>query len=589
MKTTTQALLAVLVASACVALANYNDGIYYSLSTSYTSITYTANLPSTHPVSSVCSSTSNTAGQWFTFYFYDAGTAVINTCGTAFDTVLEVQTTNYSYTNSLKCVVRNDDDSSACTQYGYSYDSKVTFAAEANRAYYVLLRSFSSSNPSATYTISATLSTGNSCAKTSVITLYAGDTHTYSSTLGTTYAHSVCTTTNYLGKWYSFKPMENGKLHVDTCGSNFDTVLDVEAGSCGSRICVGTHDDDSHAYCPTTSYSAHDSVADIEVDAGKVYDVYVRGYSSSTSSMPFTLHVAFYTGSSSTFEFSTEGVCPSSYNYVSTYGLISGYISSSYDTLPSGCWTNTRGEWWQLSYIYSDYLYVCSTYPVTITVVNDLCESDMPTCGSSYTTIYNLNSWCDEYSYSVPIYAWGADSGTIHVLVSSSYDYVSYQLATSTSFYGTDSSHFNWEFSSGAATIFWIVFPSVCCGLGLCLCMVGLCVCITRCCKRRHAANLAKYAAVPAAPSPVQVTIQTPAMTTATAPVAETTPLTPHAPPPSQPAPPPGDVTPQGPQPQPQLPPPPPGYQYVFLPSPYGLQGQQGAPATAPALYPSVN
>lgn len=49
------------------------------------------------------------------------------------------------------------------------------------------------------------------------------------------------------GVWYSFTPSASGAVTVNTCGSDFDTVLAVYKGTCGALTAVACNDDDGPA------------------------------------------------------------------------------------------------------------------------------------------------------------------------------------------------------------------------------------------------------------------------------------------------------------------------------------------------------
>jgi uncharacterized repeat protein (TIGR01451 family) len=81
---------------------------------------------------------------------------------------------------------------------------------------------------------------------------------------------------HYHSVWYAYTPVADGTLHVDTIGSNYDTVLAVWTGAWGSLTNVGCHDDISWPGNPQ-------STMDVAVTNGTTYYIEVAGYFSSSS------------------------------------------------------------------------------------------------------------------------------------------------------------------------------------------------------------------------------------------------------------------------------------------------------------------
>jgi uncharacterized repeat protein (TIGR01451 family) len=69
--------------------------------------------------------------------------------------------------------------------------------------------------------------------------------------------------------WYAYSATDDGSLHVDTNGSDYDTVLGVWTGSWGSLTNVGCDDD---------SGAGTQSSLDVAISAGTTYYVEIAGY-----------------------------------------------------------------------------------------------------------------------------------------------------------------------------------------------------------------------------------------------------------------------------------------------------------------------
>jgi hypothetical protein len=71
------------------------------------------------------------------------------------------------------------------------------------------------------------------------------------------------------GVWYRFAPTLNGKIDVDTIGSDFDTILAVYSGSCGALVQLSCDDDGGVGVTSKTS---------VPVSAGETYYILAGGY-----------------------------------------------------------------------------------------------------------------------------------------------------------------------------------------------------------------------------------------------------------------------------------------------------------------------
>jgi hypothetical protein len=83
------------------------------------------------------------------------------------------------------------------------------------------------------------------------------------------------------GVWYKFTPQASGQVIVGTCGSDFDTVLQVYTGGCGALMPVaGACNDDGGPACPglqaSTSFAA---------TAGTTYWILVGGYNGESGNL----------------------------------------------------------------------------------------------------------------------------------------------------------------------------------------------------------------------------------------------------------------------------------------------------------------
>jgi len=180
---------------------------------------------------------------WYSFTPCGSGTVTIDTFGSTYDTVLSMFTGTCSAAAQVAC----SDNAigtqarllnvpvTAGTTYlikvadynttvgGGTLDFNVTYvptppANDACAAAVVIPGNASAFNPTPFCTVGATVTAGDP-------------------------AESCGFTTNSNPVWYSFSPCADGRISVDTNGSDYDTVLVVFRGTCGSAVEIACDDD----------------------------------------------------------------------------------------------------------------------------------------------------------------------------------------------------------------------------------------------------------------------------------------------------------------------------------------------------------
>src|SRR6266478_3465491 len=97
------------------------------------------------------------------------------------------------------------------------------------------------------------------------------------------------------GVWYTFTPAANGLVTISTCNSDFDTVVAVYTGMCGSLTAVsGGCDDDNGPACTGTKASVAFSGS-----AGTTYSILAGGYGGASGNLTI---VATTSGAASTWQ-----------------------------------------------------------------------------------------------------------------------------------------------------------------------------------------------------------------------------------------------------------------------------------------------
>ena len=105
---------------------------------------------------------------------------------------------------------------------------------------------------------------------------------------------SSCSSTSMKAdRWYSFTPSTGGNYRLETCGSNFDTLLSVFDGCGGSELACN----DNYLTGPSTGCSSNRSrIASLPMNAGQTYLIRVSAplaaFLSSTSTMNMSITAA---------------------------------------------------------------------------------------------------------------------------------------------------------------------------------------------------------------------------------------------------------------------------------------------------------
>lgn len=164
--------------------------------------------------------------------------------------------------------------------------------------------------------------------------------------------------------WYSFTAPCNGQLLLDTCGSNYDTVLSVHSACAGTAANTVACDDDG-GVCGPQPYRQSSLAA--TVSAGTTYLVRVSGYNGATGS--YTLNVGFSAAVPPNDDCSSAiAIGNGTYAGSTTCGVTDGTTTCGTSDLSPDVW----------------YVYV----PVADGALS------VDTCGSSYDTVISVHSGC---------------------------------------------------------------------------------------------------------------------------------------------------------------------------------------------------
>ena len=204
---------------------------------------------------------------WFTYTPDCDGTATVQTCGSDFDTKLEVLSGSCGSLSSIDC----DDDSCGL-------QSVVTFPCAAGTTYYICAGGKNGASGQLQIMASRVCDSalGNdTCA--GAIALAEGSSasmNTGSATDDTVPCLGTCSK----GVWYTYTPDCTGTATVQTCGSNFDTKLAVFSGSCGALTSLGCNDDSCGLQ----------SVVTFSCTGGTTYYICAGGYNGASGHLVIT-------------------------------------------------------------------------------------------------------------------------------------------------------------------------------------------------------------------------------------------------------------------------------------------------------------
>jgi len=217
------------------------------------------------------------AGVWFTFTPGSNALVEVSTCSSDFDTVLQVYTGSCASLSALPdgC---NDDDGPVC----FGSQASVYFNGAGGTTYHILVGGYDGETGTLRIRARTVFSAPND-ACSGAIGLTAGAPYTMDTAGATSSGDALllCQTNVGKGVWFTFTPNTDGFVEVSTCGSDFDTVLQIYTGSCGLLAAVpGGCNDDNGPACFASQASVRFSGA-----SGVAYYVLVGGFGSGSGSL----------------------------------------------------------------------------------------------------------------------------------------------------------------------------------------------------------------------------------------------------------------------------------------------------------------
>ncbi len=230
-------------------------------------------------------STQSSKDVWYRYTASATGTVNINTCGSAYDTVLSVHGACTGTTgNQLAC----DDDNAGAggnNACGGGLQSGLDLAVTAGAVYTIRVAGYNGASGSYILNIVPIPAANDNCAAAIAI---APGTYTGSTGFANTDGAASCGySLSAPDVWYSITPTTTSLARLDTCTSAYDSVLSVHTDCPGTLDNEIACDDDN--YLPFTScYATLQSMVNVPVQAGSTYYVRVAGYNGHNGA--YTLH-----------------------------------------------------------------------------------------------------------------------------------------------------------------------------------------------------------------------------------------------------------------------------------------------------------
>ncbi len=248
-----------------------------------------------------CAGNSNTTsgkGVWMAWTPACSGNVIIDTFGSDFDTVLSVHTACPSQANPAQVTCGDD------TGTGNLY-STVTFNYTAGTRYLINVRGFSTAAGNFVLRINEWQTpTNDSCSTPTSVS--AGGTYPITNCKATTdgpVTSNACGSNMVNDLWYRYVAPAGGTLTLDTCGSAYDTMIQVFSGSvCPTAASTTLACADDTLACANN----RNSQASVSVAAGQSYMIRVGGYATTAPIGDGALHVAF------------TPACPADWNHSGT-------------------------------------------------------------------------------------------------------------------------------------------------------------------------------------------------------------------------------------------------------------------------------
>jgi hypothetical protein len=233
----------------------------------------------TNDGSAGCGASGTSGDVWYVMTPAQSGYLRMDTCGSAFDTVLSAHTgCPGGLGNQIAC---NDDSwnggNNACgvgiLQSGFD------FGVVAGTTYRIRIAAFAGNTGTGAFTLHSQFIPPPNDACANAIPINVGTTVTGVTTGAGTDGSSSCGFSGASADvWYKIASACGGLLRIDTCGSSYDTVLSVHTGCPGTTGNEVACNDDAGSGGPGGCPGIRDSALQFIAAAGATYYIRVSGY-----------------------------------------------------------------------------------------------------------------------------------------------------------------------------------------------------------------------------------------------------------------------------------------------------------------------
>ncbi|MCX6927448.1 MAG: hypothetical protein NT154_30220, partial [Verrucomicrobia bacterium] len=211
-------------------------------------------------------------GVWFNYTPAVTGNATVDTCGSDFDTKIII----FSGTCGTRTLIGCNDDSSTCGNG--SLQSSYNFPCTAGTTYRICAGGYGGYSGTLKIRAQAYCTVGTLPNDACSGAFYLMDSRNYTTeynACGTDDTNTACALFSTISKgvWFYYTPTVTGTSVVDTCGSDFDTKIQIFRGSCGALTSIGCNDDS-----PACGSSSLQSSYAFPCAAGTTYRICAGGY-----------------------------------------------------------------------------------------------------------------------------------------------------------------------------------------------------------------------------------------------------------------------------------------------------------------------
>jgi len=224
-----------------------------------------------------CSPSGFNKGIWYTFTSVSDTRVSLSLCGSSFDSVIGLYSGSCG---SLTCVTSNDDGSCGTA-------SELTNVVITPGTQYRVVVGGKTASDFGSFTLSMNLFTppaNDQCG--SAITISEGTPASGTNVDATDDTEPNGCSPSGLNKgiWYTFTSVSDTRVSLSLCGgTNFDSVIGLYSGSCGSLTCVASNDN-GFGLCGTAS-----ELTNVMITTGTPYFVVVGGNAGATGTFELTI------------------------------------------------------------------------------------------------------------------------------------------------------------------------------------------------------------------------------------------------------------------------------------------------------------